>query len=62
VGQIASPDGSVVSYLVMEYLEGETLAARLARGPLSLEAALEYAGQMPTLSIGRIGRGSSIAT
>jgi eukaryotic-like serine/threonine-protein kinase len=30
-------------YLVMEYLEGETLAARLAKGPLPLEQVLQYA-------------------
>ena len=32
-----------VSFLVMEYLQGETLAARIARGPLDLDEALDVA-------------------
>ncbi len=35
-----------VDFLVMEFLEGETLAARLARGPLPLEQTLKYAMQI----------------
>ncbi len=41
VGSQETADGAV-SYLVMEYLEGETLADRLAKGPLPLEQVLRY--------------------
>src|SRR5258708_2445110 len=34
------------SYMVMEFLEGETLAARCARGSLPLAHALQYAVQI----------------
>jgi serine/threonine-protein kinase len=42
VGQVA--DGR--PYLAMEKLHGETLAARIARGPLPVEQALELFGQL----------------
>jgi Tol biopolymer transport system component len=38
---IGQRDG--IDYLVMEYLEGETLATRLLKGPLPLEQVLRYA-------------------
>src|SRR5215467_13495792 len=37
---IGTQDG--VSYLVMEFLEGDTLADRLLKGPLPLEQTIKY--------------------
>ncbi len=41
---VGSQDG--LQYLVMEYLEGETLANRLVRGPLPTEQLLKYGGEI----------------
>src|ERR1700747_1289215 len=41
---IGSQDG--IDYLVMECVEGETLARRLEKGPLQLEQVLKYGAQI----------------
>src|ERR1700752_2750197 len=41
---IGSQNG--IAYLVMEYIEGQTLAARIAQGPLALHESLRYAVQI----------------
>ena len=41
---VGNQDGT--EYLVMEYLEGETLSARLVTGPLTLEKTLRYGIQI----------------
>src|SRR5947207_983251 len=41
---VGSQDG--VDYLVMEYLEGQSLADRLAAGPLPIEKVFEYGIQV----------------
>ena len=42
----AAPERRPVPYLVMEFLDGETLADRLAKGPLQVGEALEWAIQI----------------
>ncbi len=44
VHDIGSQDGH--GYMVMEYMEGETLAARIAKGALPLDQALKYGAQI----------------
>src|SRR5664280_629929 len=44
-------------YLVMEYLEGETLAACLERGALPLDQALKLAGEIATALAAAHARG-----
>jgi len=48
VGSTSSPQAAEppVLYLVMEHLQGETLAARLEKGPLQLEQALTVASEI----------------
>ena len=54
---VAALDGADVPYLVMELLDGETLAARIARGPLSIEQALAYAIDIADALIAAHGQG-----
>src|SRR5512139_2008218 len=42
----AEAGGAQVEYLVMEYLDGQSLAERLVKGPLSLREALEVGAQV----------------
>jgi len=46
IGRHLAADGRAVDVLVLEHLEGETLATRLERGPLPLEQALACASQI----------------
>ncbi len=46
IGRHVLDNGEGIDFLVLEYLEGETLAARLARGPLPIEEVLRYGIQM----------------
>ena len=46
VGDHPAESGPAMQYLVMEYLEGETLAARLARGPLKTSDALRLGAEI----------------
>src|SRR6266849_4580587 len=57
---VGNQDG--VEYLVMEYLEGETLAGRLAKGPLPLEQTLRTGSRSPTPWTRHTGRESSTGT
>jgi len=50
-----------VDFLVMEYLEGETLLARIERGPLPPVELLRYGIQSRTPSIAPTARGSFTA-
>jgi len=54
---VAALDGSDVPYLVMELLDGETLAARISRGPLSIEQSLGYAIDIADALIAAHGQG-----
>jgi len=45
-GARSAGEGAEIDFLVMEYLEGETLAQRLEKGALPLDQALQYAMQM----------------
>ena len=45
-GPLGSRRYSTIHYLVMEYLEGETLSERLKKGPLPVDQVLQYATEI----------------
>src|SRR5207249_9723491 len=45
------------SYLVMELVEGETIAARLKSGPLPVEIAIRYSSQIAAALAAAHGKG-----
>src|SRR5512141_201913 len=53
----APRDGVVVPYIAMEFVEGRTLADRIAEGPLSAGEALDIAGQVASALESAHGRG-----
>ena len=44
-------------FLVMEYLQGETLAAKISRGPMPLDASLSTSHSRPTAAMSSKTRG-----
>ena len=57
---VGEQDG--IAYLVMQYLDGETLAATLTKGPLPLDARCGMRSKLPMRWTRPIRRGSSTAT
>jgi serine/threonine protein kinase len=49
-------------YLILEYIEGETLADRLAKGPIPVDEALSWPSRSPRRWKSRTRRASSTAT
>jgi eukaryotic-like serine/threonine-protein kinase len=47
-GHTRLPDGTALTYLVMEFVEGHTLAERLRSGPLPWQAAVSVCAQVAT--------------
>ena len=60
IHDFGSQDG--IAYAVMELLEGETLGARIAAGPISQKQAVDYALQVARGSPLRTRRASSTGT